>query len=888
MRAPFAFIKSGAAVAAPVLTSMTPALADTLGGTPLLLKGTGMGAVSAVTVGGTACTNVIAVDANTVRAVSPIKAANVTNAVICTNSGGSSNSLNIETWHPSQIASGVPRIYDSTVGVAVTGALVNSWADQGSGAQNMTAVTLSRPHQTAGRFGDNVRPSNNFVKADNPGATPGDEMTLAVAITIPNLVSKFWVSKTTLSGIATNSGTVVGQPGGGLMSTGFDTGAMRVYDADAGINHKAGSEVTDGSPRVLGVTQSGVANECKFYMNGALISTQTSSSAGPAWKSIGGASISDPFDGELACVVVVEAVLTAAEITKLTQWMHGKFCSRSYATHRVQTNTPWSARDGGGLLALANGDLYVLGGWNSTPGFLFNANTNKTTNEVWKSTDRGVTWTNVLAGDYTYPNATRWTPRHNAGWVVHNNLLFVIGADVFNGAASGYYPNGDGPGLADVWSSPDGVTWTRRTNTAPWGPRVLQMATSYGGNLYVMGGQTVSADPTTAMSDVWRSTDNGVSWTQITAAAGWIKRGGTMSPLPVYAGKLWMVGGGAYDLNGVNSTFMSDVWTYDGTTWVQVAADGAAPWKKRQYHSVLSFDGKLWVINGFGPAAASANIADIWTTTDGITWTEQTIVPWAASHADGMAVLTDRIMLGPGNGSVGQGPGAGTGNTFEIVRTGTDVTTTQVTFQASGTFTVPAGVFNLTVECFGSGAGGGITGASGGGGGGGGAYARINSHACTPAEVITVTVPAGGAVATDGGDAWFRSAATILAKGARAGVNGGAAQGAGGAGGQAAACIGGVVIGGGAGGGSGVAGTLNGGGGGGGGGDIIAGAAGTSAGVAGLAGSNNGGTGGTGAAGAVAATAAAVNGAGGGGASTGAAASAGARGEVRITYSATS
>ncbi|MFM1767592.1 MAG: hypothetical protein RJA22_121 [Verrucomicrobiota bacterium] len=70
-----------------------------------------------------------------------------------------------------------------------------------------------------------------------------------------------------------------------------------------------------------------------------------------------------------------------------------------------------------------------------------------------------------------------------------------------------------------------------------------------------------------------------------------------------------------------------------------------------------------------------------------------------------------------------------------------------VKFTSSGTFTPPAGVTNIIVECWGGGgAGGGATrgtggGNAGGGGGGGGAYAKLVNVPVTPLTPYTVTIP---------------------------------------------------------------------------------------------------------------------------------------------------
>jgi len=214
---------------------------------------------------------------------------------------------------------------------------------------------------------------------------------------------------------------------------------------------------------------------------------------------------------------------------------------------------------------------------------------------------------------------------------------------------------------------------------------------------------------------------------------------------------------------------------------------------------------------------------------------------------------------------------------------------TTVTFTTNGNFTVPAGVTDLTVECWGGGGGGGrsTTDNAGRGGGGGGAYAR-SSLAVTPGQIIPYTVGVGGsggnvtAAVNTGGNTIF-GANLILAVG-----GGGVANNVNtaGLGGLAASCIGDIVFNGG----NGVVGSGgNSGAGGGGAGSTQVGGNGAAQ-TGGSGGAVGGGTGGNGRTNAGAGFAGNTFGGGGGGGRKGGLFSAtqnggaGATGAVRITY----
>jgi hypothetical protein len=221
------------------------------------------------------------------------------------------------------------------------------------------------------------------------------------------------------------------------------------------------------------------------------------------------------------------------------------------------------------------------------------------------------------------------------------------------------------------------------------------------------------------------------------------------------------------------------------------------------------------------------------------------------------------------------------------------------TFTSSGTWEAPAGVTSVLVECWGGGGGGGKgSEGNGGGGGGGGAYSSA-TLSVTPNNSYTVVVGAGGEKGAligspdgeDGGDSWFSSTSTLLAKGGAGGING-IGSGAGGSGGSAASGVGSTKFSGGngaqcklecsaytSGGGGGGAGTTENGG-------SNAGQSGDGRQPGGAGGDEDGGDGGDGGMGA-AENGFVIGGGGSGGSNASVSAGNGGRGECRITYEVT-
>ncbi len=113
----------------------------------------------------------------------------------------------------------------------------------------------------------------------------------------------------------------------------------------------------------------------------------------------------------------------------------------------------------------------------------------------------------------------------------------------------------------------------------------------------------------------------------------------------VFQDKIWVLGGWAETKN------VNDIWTSeDGNTWSEIAP--TSPWPQRSGHTSVVFQNKLWVIGGSG---ASSYLNDVWSSPDGINWTEETPnAPWAARFAHSTVVFQDKIWVFGGAAIIGR------------------------------------------------------------------------------------------------------------------------------------------------------------------------------------------------------------------------------------------
>ena len=263
-------------------------------------------------------------------------------------------------------------------------------------------------------------------------------------------------------------------------------------------------------------------------------------------------------------------------------------------------------------------------------------------NDVWSSTD-GETWTESTPEgsspkDTAGEDANWWAARYDHTSVVFDpdgkgERIWVLGG---RGTKN----------LNDVWSSPDGSTWTESTppndedgnpvaknNKNWWAGRrnhtsVVFAPDGAGKKIWVMGG--LGDD---IYGDVWSSTD-GSSWVKESASADWKGRYGHSST--VFKKKIWILGGniGFYFANSVFSSTKGRVWT---------KAVAALPNKVYQARMV-EYKGRLWSLGGSGGGTnsflSSAAPATGWTAEDTLQ---------SAINGNQAVVFKNRIWLLGGN-----------------------------------------------------------------------------------------------------------------------------------------------------------------------------------------------------------------------------------------------
>ena len=320
----------------------------------------------------------------------------------------------------------------------------------------------------------------------------------------------------------------------------------------------------------------------------------------------------------------------------------------------------WSSRYWHSSIAMADGSIILMGGW---------TNSGSLKNDVWRSTDNGAHWTQQTAG---------------AGWsgrLAHSSVAMPDGSIILMGGADD--PSGSTTEFNDTWRSTDnGATWTQQTASAGWAGRDSHSSVAMAdGSIILMGGWTNSGG---LKNDVWRSLDNGATWSQMNESAGWAARWGHSSVV-MPDGIIVMMGGTDYGIN------YNDVWRSidNGATWSQM--NESAGWAARYDHSsVVLPDGSIVLMGGRDNSGNPMN--DVWRSTDnGAMWTQLTpSAGWAARYAHTSVIMPDGSIVLMG----GDDNGGDRNDTWQFVPTTSSVQNPSHTYTAAGVFQVALQAFN--------------------------------------------------------------------------------------------------------------------------------------------------------------------------------------------------
>lgn len=315
-------VAGGGGPPAPTVASADPDVGDTTAAHAGVMTITGTGFVSGATVsiGGTAATSVVFVNATTITCKPPAKASGL-HTIRVTNPDAQYGELvnGYRAWTPAEIT-GLSLYLDSRKVVVTAGSDVLSW-----GGLSAAGTTVTR---NANGFATGVA---------SLALTPSAYFDIGAWQSLPSGSSKFAVVKFTSADATWDAYegnaplTVVGDRSGSVNTAmGFSGGALEITQYDGAWQRAARSAgLNDGATRLVGWTHAVSGGAANAYVGETQVGSTASltyNTVNNGYTSIGaGYSDGDGYDGELGAVVVVSGVISSTDRTRMHKWARLSF-----------------------------------------------------------------------------------------------------------------------------------------------------------------------------------------------------------------------------------------------------------------------------------------------------------------------------------------------------------------------------------------------------------------------------------------------------------------------------------------------------------------------------------------------------------------------------------
>ncbi len=260
------------------------------------------------------------------------------------------------------------------------------------------------------------------------------------------------------------------------------------------------------------------------------------------------------------------------------------------------------------------GKIWVLGGWS----YRENEQTFASASYLLQSED-GQNW-NRITDSLPFTHYSSFVVFRDSVWVYTNYDIYCT-VDGINWITRGRVPYEFFGSTAKVTVmddklyfadtalcgfSSDGIAFTIQPHHMP--SRTSASLKALNGRLYYMGGQNLETGE--YFNDVWSSSD-GLHWTRLVTHAPWKARKWFMSE--IYQHKIWVFGGFQLPANQADAyANMNDIWySENGTDWHAYTPINPWPMRHAAYHTLK--DNKIFMLAGYDNGEINGLLNDVWT-----------------------------------------------------------------------------------------------------------------------------------------------------------------------------------------------------------------------------------------------------------------------------------